>query len=587
MTCSPNGFSIQIRSWIEKIARSRIPRPHWINLAVGVGMTPAILAGGSAVAADYVRVQFGPVELSISIDSLETFVTEGTVEDDLAAYARRLNDERLSEIRQLLVTPADLDAIALSNFLYTRQGEILLERLGNIVRTESNSGFYALRAALILSATSADGLTPLNVLQQFPTSSIVIDVERALAIVRELERLINTTSEAIALVENQFESNIGSNSPGIDPTTDFSDLGPLRWQEQTFNLNDQGRDRSFQVDLYVPNISEQAPVIVISHGLGSDRTSFSYLAQHLASYGFAVIAPEHPGSNAEYIQALFTGAATQVADPSEFVDRALDVKYTLDELERRSRAESQLQGRLDLDNVGVIGQSFGGYTALALAGATINFQQLEQDCPQGDVQEDTLNLSLLLQCRALGLDSPIPNLKEDRVKSVIAINPIGSTVFGKKGFETIDVPVMLVSGSADIVAPTLIEQILPFSWLQVPNKYLLLIQNSTHFSTIGRSSESSETLLLPPEIIGPQPQLAQQYVEALSVTFFRAFVTDQSQYQAYLTPAYINRISQAPLPLNLVQTINSEQLTRVLKQNALVLSASREQRSRVRRARFD
>lgn len=56
--------------------------------------------------------------------------------------------------------------------------------------------------------------------------------------------------------------------------------------------------RSVPVDFYVPNQQAKPgapiPVIVISHGLGSDRTTFAYLAIHLASYGFAVLVPEHP-----------------------------------------------------------------------------------------------------------------------------------------------------------------------------------------------------------------------------------------------------------------------------------------------------
>ncbi len=47
-----------------------------------------------------------------------------------------------------------------------------------------------------------------------------------------------------------------------------------------------------------------------------------------------------------------------------------------------------------------MGQSFGAYTALALAGAKINFEQLKQDyLPQAQY----LNPSLFLQCRALEL----------------------------------------------------------------------------------------------------------------------------------------------------------------------------------------
>jgi predicted dienelactone hydrolase len=118
------------------------------------------------------------------------------------------------------------------------------------------------------------------------------------------------------------------------------------------------------------SLLSQSPVIVISHGLGSDRTSFEYLAQHLASYGFAVAVPEHPGSSAEQLRSLLAGRAKTVAEPNEFINRPLDIKYLLNQLARLDASNSSFQ--LNLQQVGVIGQSFGGYTALALAVCSLN-----------------------------------------------------------------------------------------------------------------------------------------------------------------------------------------------------------------------
>jgi predicted dienelactone hydrolase len=102
---------------------------------------------------------------------------------------------------------------------------------------------------------------------------------------------------------------------------------------QSMILNDFRRGRTFPVDLYLPT-GGSAPVIVISHGLGSDRLTFKYLATHLASYGFAVAVPEHPGSNAQQVQALINGLANEVTAPAELTDRPLDIKFLLDELGR-------------------------------------------------------------------------------------------------------------------------------------------------------------------------------------------------------------------------------------------------------------
>jgi predicted dienelactone hydrolase len=87
-----------------------------------------------------------------------------------------------------------------------------------------------------------------------------------------------------------------------------------------------------------------------------------------------VAVSEHPGSDAKQLQALLSGRADEVTSPREFIDRPLDVKYLLDELTRLSQSEPGFQERLNLQQVGVIGQSFGGYTVLALAGAKLNFQ---------------------------------------------------------------------------------------------------------------------------------------------------------------------------------------------------------------------
>ena len=208
--------------------------------------------------------------------------------------------------------------------------------------------------------------------------------------------------------------------------------------------------------------------------------------------------PEHPGSNAQQIQNLVTGRTNELAEPAEFINRPLDIKDLLDYLTKLSTTDPAYQGQLDLQRVGVIGQSFGGYTALALAGAGINFAQLENDC---QLENETWNLSLLLQCRARGLERNQYNFGDPRIKAAIAINPIVSSILGETNLSQIKIPVMLIAGSADTVAPALLEQIQPFTWLTSPNKYLVVMNNGTHFSTI---EESPQSLFLPPaEAIGP------------------------------------------------------------------------------------
>jgi hypothetical protein len=356
--------------------------------------------------AEQIFIYYGPLQLTLPVSALEVYAREGKINDDLAFYARYIKPEQLEQLRNILLTRADVSPVAVAQFLYTPQGEVILRRVGEVVQTKAfQPGFYAIRAALIQAAADPEGLTLLNVLRNFPTYGVRINSERGFEILGDLTNAIRETQVAIASVEQQAIAE-ASTTPSDErisaplPTAtslnssqgqDLQQQGPLKWEKQTLLLNDFSRSRAYAVDVYLPQLSgRSAPVIVISHGLGNDRASFAYLAEHLASYGFAVAVPEHPGSNAERVRELFSGLANEAGPPSEAVDRPLDVKYLLDQL------GATYQGRINLQQVGVMGQSFGGYTALALAGAEINFEQLQKDCP---VLNETLNLSLLLQCR--------------------------------------------------------------------------------------------------------------------------------------------------------------------------------------------
>jgi predicted dienelactone hydrolase len=531
-----------------------------------------------ALAADRIYASYAVLERSISIAALEQYAKDGKIEEDLAVYTRYAAPEDLEQLRKILQARADLDPVVISQFLYTRQGEVLLKRLGEVIQSGSGeSGFFGLRAALILAAADDQGLTLLNVLRQFPTPEIRVNLKRALQMAGELQGSVNQTKRAINGVERlaALEAQ-GQKEIGIENRMDLQQPGNYRWEKISLQFShgtaalpaDRGdkilnisKSRKLDTDIYLPERDDglPAPTLVISHGLGSTRKTFEYLAQHLASHGFAVIVPQHPGSDARQLEALLTGVAREVAKPIEFVDRPLDITFILDELEQLASTSTQWRGKLDLKRVGVMGQSFGGYTALALAGAPINFDRLDRDCLQ---EEESWNVSLLLQCRAQELSGREYQLRDDRIVAAIAINPITSSIFGQESLSQIQIPVMIVSGGADTVAPALVEQIQPFTWLMTPEKYLVMMKTGTHFSSLGTEEG---VISFPPEVIGPSPALAQRYVKALSLAFLETYIADQAQYKPYLSSTYIRSISQEPIPLSLIQVLAGTQLADILR----------------------
>ncbi len=536
----------------------------WLVLST---LLPIFGISNSVRAAERIYASYSALERSIPVNALEVYAENGVIDDHLAIYTQYLKPAQVQDLRRLLVTPIKVNAVAVSQFLYTPQGEFLLQRLAQVIKTESRqkeAGIHALRSALILAGNEPQGLTLLNVLRKYPNSAIHIDLARSLGIAGELEKLVEDTDKALSTVSQK--SNIEATSVRASFNSSLSAnlrlKGHLKVQKLTLKLFDTVRGRFLLTDVYLPNVQNPVPVIVISHGLGSDSSNFEYLAANLASHGYGVVVPNHPGSDTKEFQALLNGSASDVTAPEEFYNRPLDVKYVLDQLEERNKSE--FQGRLNLRQVGVVGQSLGGYTALALAGAKINFEQLAKDCTP-EALKDTWNMSLLLQCRALKLRGTKEyDLHDERVKAVIAVNPITSSIFGKVGLQQIHVPVMFVASSDDTVAPALYEQILPFSWINNPQKYLVLLSGATHFSTIGNGN-SNQQIGLSAEIAGDDPAQARIYMNALSLLFFQAYVVGMPKYATYLNAGYAKAISNPTMGLSLIQSLTTSELAQAFK----------------------
>ncbi|MBD0386597.1 MAG: alpha/beta hydrolase [Nostoc sp. C3-bin3] len=532
---------------------------------LGLGLLSTFLTATPGLGAERISFYYPPFgEFSLSVDSLETFAKEGKIDQDFSFYASRATPQQLAQLRDLLQQRFDVTPTLVSQVTYSPIGEQVMQQLGELLLTESRqNGFYAIRASLILAAADQDGLTVVNLLRKFPSNTMRVNFTEGLRIVDDLSQLLKRRDEVVASLQKEAIAQAASSTVDFSQKLDLRSPGKFRWQKKNLELNDFLRNRRLPVDIYLPetqnSLSPPFPLIVISHGLASDRSPFVYLAEHLASYGFAVAVLEHPGSNAERIQQYFSGLAGP-PQPTEFINRPLDIKFLLNELQRLEKLDPTLQGKLNFQQVGAIGHSFGGYTVLALAGAKINFNQLRQDC---DPITSSFNLSLFLQCQAIELSPTIYQLKDDRIKAIMAINPINSSILGEQGISQIKIPVMLVGASQDIFAPPVFEQIRPFTWLSDSSKYLALIENATHFSAIAEPTSENNVLPVPAALLGPDRTPVYSYLKALSVAFLETHLLNRPEYRSYLQPSYAIYISQEPLNLSILQSLSADQFNQI------------------------
>jgi predicted dienelactone hydrolase len=551
----------------------------WRSYLGGCGFALGMLMASAVHAAEKVHATYGFIEITLPVSDLEVYANEGRLSPTLQTYSKFLKPAQLQQLRDALKKRIELSSDVISQFLYTPTGEKMLERASTLIKAKSQvSSLQALRSALILASTDPKGLTVLSLMRNYPDAGIQLDVGQGIEVFQAIRKLVQQTNTSISLVQQRSEL-MAKDSPTTARQADLLALrnpGTYQWDVVPLTLTDSrpqriqmsGQPRTFVADIYMPRVvarSATLPVIVISHGLGSGRAAFKYFAEHLASHGFVVAVPEHPGSSERQISALLDGKADDVSNPKEFMDRPLDVSFLLDELSRLNQTDDRFKGHLKLNQVGVMGQSFGGYTALALVGAKLNFESLKKGCNQSFAQ--SLNLSLLLQCQAQQLPKKDYDFRDPRVKAAIAVNPITSGVFGAEGFKSIQAPVMMISGTADSITPPLAEQIEPFTWLPNIEKRLILIDGATHFSTIDELQPTERAFVTPKELIGRTPEVARTYIRALGLAFFRAYVKKQPNTAIFLNPASIQAQSAQPLLLRGVSSLSIEELDKI--KNAL------------------
>ncbi|SFA96774.1 Predicted dienelactone hydrolase [Rhizobium sp. NFR07] len=187
------------------------------------------------------------------------------------------------------------------------------------------------------------------------------------------------------------------------------------------------------------------PLVLLSHGAGlaGNPQAMSWIATPLASQGFVVAAPTHPGNS---------GRNRSAAETMKIWLRPGDLSDTLDAIEK----DPTFSGHIDTGRVGTLGLSMGGGTALAIAGARIDPRLLAGYC-----DTDMRNASLCDWVRQSGVDLHAMDMQsagrdnsDRRIRFAMAIDPAPVDVFDAESFADVSIPVSIVNLGAQGKIPT-------------------------------------------------------------------------------------------------------------------------------------
>jgi predicted dienelactone hydrolase len=304
----------------------------------------------------------------------------------------------------------------------------------------------------------------------------------------------------------------------------------------------------------VPNTAGPYPLIVSSNGMGATHYWTAYVYEHLASHGFVVMALDHPGNtfrDQNEVSSEETWKAFIEAAFDSMVMRPMDISQTIDYAETLAGSDGAMAGVIDMEHIGVIGYSFGGYTALAAAGGQLDFSGMPALCESGMPASMITNLICMLHAEDLpdlearllevaGVEAEPgqmwPSFADARIDAIVPLAPGGgSVIISDEGYAGIVTPMLIVRAGGDELAVPAYNADRAWAFSNSPLKAMLTLEYAGHF-VVGQCP--ADVLTLDPACVEPvwDKDRAHDLINHFTTAFLLAELYGDEEARAALAP---------------------------------------------------
>ena len=453
-------------------------------LATGIGAA-ALLGSAPARAIETINLRLPLLETDFSIRVAELRSPEALIagDSDLAELDRATRGEIGRRLKAVVNSNLPFEAKAV---IRQAQGSPLLDQvlllvgaLGDIDGLPDPLDPAQFEQAMERSAAKG-GITLLDVIEQLPGQSVTVELGRLGFSIQRFRDQRRSAEKLIASI------------PAVGSAGPLQEAGRQSVARQELKIVVGHRPEPLALVVLEPTGSGAAPnrLVVISHGLWDDPSNFEGWAAHLASHGYTVVLPRHPGSDQSQQRAMLAGKQPPPS-PSELALRPKDVSAVID---AAAQGRLALRRPVNTQAVLVAGHSWGATTALQLAGARPITTKLQQLCDE--VRDPSRNLSWILQCNFVG-SADSAALVDPRVAAAIAVSPPMRLLFDVDSAGSMKAKVLVISGSRDWVVPPGPEAIEPMARATrggASGHSLVLAENADHFNLRSPRGESGGAL---------------------------------------------------------------------------------------------
>jgi hypothetical protein len=172
---------------------------HWGSaIAAIVAGAGIILDATVGQTAEQVVFRYGIIRQRLAVAELTDFAQGKETSPVMQRYLERANANP-AEVKRALNEPITISPTTLKSVLDNPAGDRMLDELGKMIQTPNDQeNREALRSALVASAAKDNQVTVLEVIQNYPSDEIHLDVKR---MVRTYSRVGKSAQEALTQVD--------------------------------------------------------------------------------------------------------------------------------------------------------------------------------------------------------------------------------------------------------------------------------------------------------------------------------------------------------------------------------------------------
>ena len=272
-------------------------------------------------------------------------------------------------------------------------------------------------------------------------------------------------------------------------------------KEKKFLLDFQKLEKQLPVRVSYPVGEGQFPIIVFSHGNGSEGSMYKGFTDKWASHGYVVIQPTHMDSSSLGFQ-MNRNSMREMYQQMLFVtdSRRQDMSFILDSLIEIEQLIPELKNKLNQDKIVAAGHSMGAATAMLVSGMTL----------------------------VNPMDGYKETSDEKRFDALLMISdPTNMALMPPEPWKGVRVPTFISTGTNDFSDVGSGRMSAPFTY-QIPEN---LLQSSSphHFVLIEGADHYMGGLICRTDVPGPFQYEELRIASNMSVVFLDAYVKNNRE----------------------------------------------------------